>query len=127
MKSVNLKNMTIDKLIDRFVELNETLDNAKWDALGQSDYSKVNGLIYGIRDIDQELRARGRDARLALMQLYHHRNIQVRLMAAKMTLGVAPTEARKLIEQISQSKIYPQAGEAGMTLVNLDEGVFKPD
>jgi hypothetical protein len=48
-------------------------------------------------------------------------------MAAKLTLGVAPTEARKLIEDISQSKIYPQAGDAGMTLSNLDEGVFKPN
>jgi hypothetical protein len=127
MTRANLWALTVDQLAERFAKLNVALDNAQWDALGQSDYSKVKSLIYAIRDIDEELRLRGRDARLALIILYNHQNIQVRLMAAKLTLGVAPTEARKLIEDISQSKIYPQAGDAGMTLSNLDEGVFKPN
>ncbi len=98
--------LTVDQLVDRFADLNVALDNALWDSLGQSDYSKAKNLVYDIRDIDKELRARGQDARLALTQLYHHRNIQVRLMAAKLTLGIAPAEARKIIEDISQSKIY---------------------
>ena len=126
MTRVNLSALSIDQLVDRFEELNIALDNAQWDSLGKSDYSKVNRLVYSIRDIGEELRARGREARLALTRLSTNRNIQVRLMAAKMTLGVAPIEGRKIIEEIAASKIYPQAGDAGMTLSNLDEGVFKP-
>ena len=127
MRNVNLEELTVDQLVDRFSDLNVALDDAQWDALGQSNYSKVKSLIYSIRDVDEELRARGRDARLALTRLYESRNVQVRLMAAKLTLGIVPVEARRVIEQISASKIYPQAGDAGMTLVNLDEGIFKPD
>lgn len=95
----DLKSMTLDELVGRFV----------------------------VDEVDQELRSRGLNARLALRRLYNHHNIQVRLKAAKRTLGVAPAEARKLIEDISQSGFYPQAGEVGMTLFNLGEGVFKPD
>ncbi|GEM_PF-847585 len=35
-------------------------------------------------------------------------------------------EARSQLEAIAQSKWFPQAGDAGMTLLNLDRGVFKP-
>jgi hypothetical protein len=122
MTRATLDTLSVDQLVDRFEELNVALDNARWDALGKSDHSKVNRLIYSIRDVGEELRARGREARLALTRLYTNRNIQVRLMAAKMTLGVAPVEGR----EIAASKIYPQAGDAGMTLSNLDEGIFKP-
>jgi hypothetical protein len=71
--------------------------------------------------------ARGAGKRLALLRLYDHPNMQVRLTAAKRTLGVAPEAARKVIQAVYDSKWYPQAGEAGMTLWNLDRGVFKPD
>jgi hypothetical protein len=53
--------------------------------------------------------------------------MQVRLQAAKWSLGVAPEAARQVIESISESNWFPQAGDAGMTLSNLDSGVFKPD
>jgi hypothetical protein len=53
--------------------------------------------------------------------------MQVRLQAAKRTLTVAPQAARQVIESISESDWFPQAGEAGMTLSNLESGLFKPD
>jgi hypothetical protein len=53
--------------------------------------------------------------------------MQVRLQAAKWSLGVAPEEAKEVIESISESNWFSQAGEAGMTLSNLDSGFFKPD
>jgi hypothetical protein len=53
--------------------------------------------------------------------------MQVRLKAAKRTLGVAPEKARHVIEEIKKSQSFPQALEAGMTLRNLEAGVFKPD
>jgi hypothetical protein len=131
----NLKVMTVDQLVDRFAEIGIAQEKAiddltvqLWESQGKNeDTSKVDRLFGDMKAIDDELRKRGRDARLALTRLFNNRNIQVRLSAAKLTLGVAPVEARRVIEQIGASKIYPQAGDAGMTLVNLDEGVFKPD
>lgn len=77
--------------------------------------------------IDKELRKRGRDARLALLKLYHHPNMQVRLWAATLTLAVAPIEAREVIDAIARSGRMPQAAEARGTLRNLDTGFYKPD
>ncbi len=73
-----------------------------------------------------ELKARPGDARHALVSLYQHPNLQVVLNAAKATLAVAPDAARRMIEAIAESKAYPQAGDAGMCLDNLDRGIFKP-
>jgi len=61
------------------------------------------------------------------MRLFDHDNFQVRLNAAKRTLAVAPMEARRVIQWIFDSKIYPQAGDVGMCLSNLDDGTFKPE
>lgn len=77
--------------------------------------------------VDIELRVRGLAARRALLRLFDHPNMQVRLQAAKWSLGVAPDAARQVIESISESNWFPQAGEAGMTLSNLHSGILKPD
>ena len=73
-----------------------------------------------------ELQNRGVTARLGLLKLFEHPNMQVRLQAARETLAVAPEEARRMIELIAESNRMPQPGDAGMTLWNLDRGVFKP-
>ncbi len=122
-RAVDLSKITIDQLVDRFAEIGVEQDNALWE----SKYAKFRQLYKQMDAVDGELRSRGLEARLALTRLFNHRNIQVRLQAAKWTLGVAPVQARELIEKISQSGFYPQAGDAGMTLSNLDEGIFKPD
>jgi hypothetical protein len=72
------------------------------------------------------LRERGCEARLALTELYGHPNLQVKLQAARVTLGVAPTEARQVIEAISKTGWMPQAADAKGTLRNLDSGFLKP-
>lgn len=123
MKNTKLGDMSIDQLIDRFAEIGIAQDDALWNG----KYAKFNRLFESMNEVDVELRSRGLEARLALLRLYSHPNFQVRLKAAKRTLAVAPAQARKLIEEISKLGLYPQAGEAGMTLANLDEGVFKPD
>jgi hypothetical protein len=60
------------------------------------------------------------------MTLYEYPNMQVRLKAAIHTLAVAPVEARQAVEAIANSKWFPQAGDAGMSLLGLDNGTFKP-
>jgi hypothetical protein len=73
-----------------------------------------------------ELKARDGDQRRALLKLYDHPNAQVRLKATKATLAVAPEVARRMLETIAESREFPQAGEAGMSIDNLDAGIFKP-
>jgi hypothetical protein len=46
--------------------------------------------------------------------------------AVKATLAVAPERARRMLEIIAESREYPQAGEAGMSIDNLERGIFKP-
>lgn len=77
-------------------------------------------------DVCEELKARAGDQRSALVSLYSHPNLQVRLMAAKLTLAVAPAAAKQLLQEIADSKEYPQAGDAGMSLWALKQGIFRP-
>jgi hypothetical protein len=114
--------MSNDQLVDRFAEIGIAQD----DALFHDRYAKFKQLYKQMDEIDLELQSRGLDARRTLTRLYSHPNLQVRLKAAKRTLAVEPRVARQVIQAIADSKLYPQAGEAGMSLWNLDRGVFKP-
>jgi len=79
-----------------------------------------------MKAVDEELKRRAGDQRRALLALYNHPNMQVRLMAAKLTLAVAPDAARQMLRQIQEWGRQPQAGDAGMCLWTLDEGIFVP-
>lgn len=79
-----------------------------------------------MRLVETELKRRPPDQRRALLALYDHPNAQVRLAAAKSTLAVAPAAAREMLQIIADSGEFPQAGDAGMSLVNLERGIFKP-
>ncbi len=116
------ENNTIDELVLLF-EAN-CLQQDK--ALLEEDISRFNKLFDGMVAINDELKRRGTHARLNLKRLFDHENMQVRLQAARLTLGVAPAEARQVIEAISRSAWMPQAGDAGMCLWALDEGISKP-
>jgi Domain of unknown function (DUF2019) len=123
MKSKKLIEMTVDELVERFAEIGLAEDRA----LDNDEYRKFNKLYGQIDEVDRELRARGREARLALTRLYTHPNMQVRLEAAKWSFALAPQAARQVIQAIADSKWPPQYLDAGMTLINLDNGTFVPD
>jgi hypothetical protein len=123
MKRTELAKLTVDELVARFAEIGLAQDQA----IEKDNNRKFRKLYNEMEEVDQELRSRGRDARLALMRLYDYPNMQVRLKAAIHTLGVAPGEARRLIQGIADSKWPPQALDAGMTIRNLDYGIFVPD
>jgi hypothetical protein len=123
MKRISLAEMTVDQLVDRFAEICMAQD----EALNHDAFGKYNRLYKQLDLIDKELRSRGRDARLALMRLCDSPNMQVRLIAATRSLGVAPEAARRVIQAIWDSRWPPQAMRAGMTIKNLDNGVFVPD
>jgi hypothetical protein len=122
MTRIDLTTMTVDQLLARFAEIGIAQD----EALLGNEFSRFSKLFHSMQGIVQELKRRPGDQRRTLVSLYGHPNMQVRLKAAKNSLAVAPTAARQLLEEISNSQWQPQAGEAGMSLWNLDRGVFKP-
>ena len=122
MKRIQLSNMTTKDLVERFAQIGVAQDRA---LLG-GEIAKFNRLFDQMAAVSNELKSWEGDQRSALMVLYDYPNIQVRLKAAKHTLAVAPVEARRQIETIADSNWMPQAGDAGMSLWNLDRGVYKP-
>jgi hypothetical protein len=122
MKQMKLEAMTVDQLIERFVKIGLDQDRA----LLENDVGGFNRLFDQMQAVNQELKSRTGDQRRALLSLYKHPNPQVRLKAAMTTLAIAPQAARDVLEAIKESKIQPQALDAGMSLRNLDQGIYKP-
>lgn len=122
MKTVSLQSISTAELVERFA----ALALAQYQAELQSNIAKQNKLIKQGWAIVDELKSRPGDQRSALLRLYEHPNVQVRLNAARLTLGVAPTAAREVIQTIADSKKYPQAMDAGMCLWTIEQGIFKP-
>jgi hypothetical protein len=122
MSRKRVQNLSDTELVERFVEISLAQDLA----LLRSEISKFNRLFDQKTAALAELKSRGADQRRLLLNLFTHDNAQVRLNAAKATLAVAPQTARNELQKLVDSKEYPQAGDAGMCLWNLDRGVFKP-
>ena len=121
MTPTKLADMTVEQLVQRFTAVALEQDQA----LLMHEYAKFNRLFDEMEAVESELKARNGDQRRALLRLYDHSNTQVRLKAVKATLAVAPETARRMLKTIAESREYPQAGEAGMSLVNLERGIFK--
>lgn len=122
MKQLQLQSQTVDELVQHFAAIALKQD----EALLENEISKVSRLYWQLKAVEAELKVRGGDQRRALLRLYDHPNAQVRLKAAKATLAIAPQLGREMLEEISQSGECPQAGEAGMSIYNLDAGIYKP-
>lgn len=122
MKRVKLSNLSVEQLVNLFVELSVEQDMA----LLSNAQAKVNRLYWKINAINNELKSRPGDQRLALLPLYDHKNMQVRLKAVYATMALVPKAARSRLEAIAASGWMPQAGDAGMSLINLDRGIYKP-
>jgi hypothetical protein len=122
MKQSRLEAMTVNELVELFAEIGIAQDQALLD----DEIGKFNKLFDRMHMVNEELKGRTGDQRRALLRLYNHPNAQVRLKAAKATLAVAPDAARNMLETIANSREFPQAGEAGMSLWNLEQGIFNP-
>lgn len=122
MKRLKLQDLSVDQLLERFTAIALEQDQA----LLMDEIARFNKLFDQMDAVKKELRSRSGDQRRALLALYDHPNIQVRLKAAVGTLAVEPESARKLLQSIADSREYPQAADAGMTLGELDRGIFKP-
>jgi hypothetical protein len=118
----NLTRTSTPQLVDYFAKVVVGQD----EALLGGQRARFNRLFDEMMAISNELKGREGDQRRALMALYDYPNMQVRVQAAKLTLAVAPVEARQQLEAIAATHWFPQAGDAGMSLSNLDRGIFKP-
>jgi hypothetical protein len=121
-KGLKLEDQTIEELVKRFVDLALVQYEANLDG----DTKKYNVHFRKMAEVTGELKRRPGDQRTTLLSLYRHSNPHVRLMAAKNTLAVAPAAARRSLETIATSNEGAQSGDAGMCLVFLDRGIFKP-
>ena len=122
MSTKNLQTLSSPELVDRFT----AVEIAQFHAELQGDVDKQNKCVAEAMAIADELKRRSGDQRSALLVLYGHSNIQVRLMAAKLTLAITPAAARNVIQTIADSKKHPQAMDAGMCLWTLEQDTFKP-
>jgi Domain of unknown function (DUF2019) len=122
MKRAKLQHMTVTQLLDRFAAIGIEQDQADL----KRQYARFNRLFDEMVAIEDVLKARGGDQRRELLSLFNHPNAQVRLNAVKATLAVAPELARRALQAIADSREYPQAGDAGMSIRNLESGIFKP-
>jgi hypothetical protein len=121
MKTASLSQLTVEDLVQQFMDIGLEQDRAIKD----DNTRKYNALFDRMVAVVDELRARPGDQGRALATLLDHPNLQVRLNAAKVTLAVEPDAARRALEGIRATQWQPQAGDAGMSLWNLDRG-FKP-
>lgn len=122
MSPRNPKTSTVPDLVALFIALGLN----QYQARLRNEQKRLNRATLEMFDVCEELKARAGDQRSALLSLYSHPNLQVRLMAAKLTLAVAPAAAKQLLQEIADSKEYPQAGDAGMSLWALKQGIFWP-
>jgi hypothetical protein len=116
MKKIELSAMSVEILVKRFAEITRSQDQAL--LVGQ--IAKFNRLYDRMMEVHDELKSRPGDQRIALLGLFDFPNMQVRLQAAKLTKEVAPLEARAQLQAIADSKWFPQAGDAGMSLSFMD-------
>jgi Domain of unknown function (DUF2019) len=113
---------SVQELVARFV----SIGLAQYDALYVVDTKKYNRLYAMMVDIRNELKRREGDQRRALLPLLGHPNPQVRMKAANSLLAISPELARKALESVRDSAIFPQAADASGMLRALDDGTYVP-
>jgi hypothetical protein len=115
--------VSVQELVARFV----SIGLAQYDALYVVNTTKYNRLYRSMEDVVNELKRRDGDQRRALLPLLDHPNLQIRMKAAHAVLAITPALARKALQSVRESGIFPQAADAGMALIALDNGTYVPN
>jgi hypothetical protein len=123
MKKLRLDSLSDDELVERFVIAAKGMGSAVLD----SETRQANRCYHYMRAIDAVLRSRGRGSRFRLEVLLGHEDRFVRYYAAQKLLGIIPERARSVIEWNYKYWFDAIAGDAGMLLLSLDRGEYKPD
>lgn len=118
----DLRTLSSSEVVRRF----EQLCIEQYDAMERDELARVNRVVWRVHALEMELKSRPGDQRRLLMRLFGHSNMQVRLSAARANLAVDYPAARREMQAIVDSKWYPQAGDAGISLENIDSGFYRP-
>lgn len=121
-RNETLRALSNEEIVQRF----EQLCIEQYDAMDREERGRVNRLVWRIHALEMELKSRPGDQRRLLRRLFGHSNMQVRLSAAHANLAIDYPAARREIQDIADSKWGPQCLDAGMTLINLDNGIYRP-
>jgi hypothetical protein len=122
MKSVDLRTLSIEELLFRFIDLATQREQAEL----KFRISEESRVIKEIWRVEDELKIRPGDQRIVLTSLFNHPNRQVRCEAALATAYVAPAASRQVLETIIKLGWEPQSSQARGRLMNLDSGFFVP-
>jgi hypothetical protein len=115
MKECDESALSIDDLVKQFSDLAKKRGVAVLDL----DNGRANALFDRMKSIDQELRTRGRGARLALAPLLDDPDRFVQFYVAECLLALVPIRSKYEVDSIS--------ADARGTLRELDAGTYKPD
>jgi plasmid replication initiation protein len=119
--------MKLDKLaIDELVAIFVSSSEQQYELILDDEINKYNRLVEKQDEIIKELRKRGVEARLELTKLFDHPNIQVRLNAARRSIGVAREPALNVLRQIVKEDFGPFRLDAGMTVALVEDGTIIP-
>jgi len=118
-----LETLDDQQLIEHFASVAKALGSAVLD----SENDRANRAIRRLWAVCDILRARGDGSLMKLAPLLDAADRFVRYYAAKQLLGVMPVRARTIIEWNHKYGFDALAGDAGMTLRDLDAGFYKPD
>ncbi|WP_376988668.1 DUF2019 domain-containing protein [Bosea sp. R86505] len=121
-RNEDLSVLSNEEIVQRF----EQLCIEQYDAMDREERGRVNRLIWRIHALEMELKSRPGDQRRLLRRFFGHSNMQVRLSAAHANLAIDYPAARREIQDIANSKWEAQCLDAGMTLINLDNGIYRP-
>jgi hypothetical protein len=120
MTRARAQDLTVDQLVERFVEIAVAQSVAK----EYGDTAKYNRLFPQMQDVMRELKSRPGDQRRALLPLLAHPNAQVRLLAAFSVGKIAPEAARAALQLIWDRNEFPQAADAYGMLRSLEKGLL---
>lgn len=123
MSPVSPTNQTTAELVETFRVLALAKGAANLDGL----IARYSRLYRQLEAIVAELKARNGDQRRKLAEFYRHPDPQVRLDAAMATLVIFPDDARATLQAIIDRREFPQAADAGQTLLYLKDGRFFPE
>ncbi|MEF2547869.1 DUF2019 domain-containing protein [Aurantimonas sp. E1-2-R+4] len=122
MATIRPDDQTVPELVAAFV----AVSLAQSKAIDDDNHRRYNKLVDDYLALEAELRSRQGDQRRALLPLFNHRNVQVRMNAALSTLAALPDEARETLRLIHARREYPQAADAIGLLNALERGTYLP-
>jgi hypothetical protein len=121
MKANAVTTMNAAELVQLFVEM--SIEQGK--ALESLETARFNSLFKKLAPVVRELRSRPGDQRHLLLKLYDHPDFQVKLNVAGWAYALDPEAAVAAFQAIKESRQYPWAGHAGMSLSMLEMGLSK--